>query len=372
MTEREIPGIVGIGTATGRRKVSNADVAERIAYNGEGSKDPSSWLKLISAVERMLRPVGTSHRYWADEGQATSDLAAEALLGALEMANYTPRELMAITVGTMSSDYVGVPIAPAVQHKTSSRENISAKDIGAACVGFLHALYDAYTNLTSPFGRGAPQAVVGSEVLSKHIHPSHRETFGLFGDGAGAVIVDSLKDKHNMFTKIAFEFGTDGEHQRDLYVPAGGTVNPTTFETVSGNQHCLQMNGALVKEHAIRRMVESVDHVMDAADIKVGDISLFISHQANLQIILGVAKKLGIPTKLVYKNIERYGNTSAASIPLAMKDAYDEGRLVPDEIVILASFGAGFTYGAAVIPTVGLPKRTPRQIAQHAISRITG
>lgn len=370
MTEREIPAIIGIGKAVGRKRISNKDVAEKVALqrNGENG-DQSRFRRLVKVVERMLAPVGTDNRFWVDNDQATSDLASEAILKALELTDYTAKGLKAITVATMSGDYLGVPVAPSVQNKIGAREHISAKDIGAACAGFLHVLYDAYKDLTSPLGQGGPQAVVGSDVPSRHIHPSHGETYGLFGDAAGAVVVDLIADRNNLFSKIKFDFGVDGKHQRDLYIPAGGTVNPTTLETASdsNNQHCLQMNGALVKEHAVRRMVESVKNVMQTADIKVGDISLFIPHQANSQIILEVAKALGIPERLLYKNIERYGNTSAASIPLAMKDAYDEGKLLPDEIIVLASFGAGFTYGAAVIPTVGLPKRKPSEVIKHAV-----
>ncbi len=370
MKENSIPGIVAIGASLGKKHVTNRDIGELLdAHRNGDNPNISEKLKerLRKAVDRMLSPVGTNSRYWADGNQSTSDLACEAAEEALQMAGISPRELRAITVGTMSQDYLGVPVAPAVQYKLEARDNIPAKDIQAACAGFLYVLHDVYKDLTSDLGKGGPQLGVGAEILSRHIHPSHGETFGLFGDAAGAFVADLVVDNQKLSSKIAFHFGADGQYQEDLYIPGGGTKYPTTQETLNQGMHCLQMNGKIIEEQAIRRMAESTEAVMEAADLKTGDVSLFIPHQANKKIILEVARLLNFPTEKVYINIQRYGNTSAASIPLAMKDAYLEGKLVPDEMILLASLGAGLSFGAAAIPTTGLPKRSMAQVIQARI-----
>lgn len=370
MSERLIPGIIGLDSSLGKNHVTNRDIGEMIAiYRNGGKKDISASLKdkLHRVVERTLGPVGSESRYWSDETQATSGLATEASLGALSMANCSPWELKGITVGTMSQDYLGVPVAPAVQYKLEAKNNIPAKDIQAACAGFLYVLHDVYKDLTSEYGSGGPQLGVGAEILSKHISPSRGETFGLFGDGAGAFVADLVVDKQNLSSRIKFHFGADGQYQEDLFIPAGGTKNPTSAETLASGMHCLQMNGKVIKKQAIRRMAESTEAVMEAANLKPGDVSLFIPHQANKEIILGVAKLLNFPVDKVYINIQRYGNTSAASIPLAMKDAYFEGKILPDEIVVLASLGAGLSFGAATISTTGLPKRSSFEVIRTRI-----
>lgn len=364
---------MAIGTSVGKKHVTNRDIGELVAVyrNGSNLNVPEGLKeRLRKVVDRMLVPVGTDSRYWADESQSTSDLACEAATEALQMAGLSPRELKAITVGTMSQDYLGVPVAPAIQYKLEAKDNIPAKDIQAACAGFLYVLHDVYKDLTSDLGKGGPQLGIGTELLSRHIHPSRGETFGLFGDAAGAFVADLVVDNQKLSSKIAFHFGADGRYQEDLYIPAGGTKHPTTRETLDQGMHCLQMNGKVIEEQAVKRMAESTETVMEAADLRPGDVSLFIPHQANKKIILEVARLLNFPTEKVYINIQRYGNTSAASIPLAMKDAYLEGKLVADEIILLASLGAGLSFGAAAIPTTGLPKRSTVQVIQARITSV--
>ena len=372
MASKEIPGIIGIGSSVGRRLVTNRDIAEKVAEyrNTARGRKPELLTRLENSVLKMLGPIGTDTRYWVDENQCTSDLALEAAIEALEMAKKSPRDLKAITLATMSQDYLGVPVAPAVQHRLEAKDDIPSKDIQVACAGAIYALHDVFKDLTSYLGSGGPQLVIGAEVLSKHIDPSQADTYGLFGDGAGALVIDMVEDKQRLASKIKFHLGADGQFQKDLFIPAGGTVHPTSEQTVRERMHCLQMNGPVIKEQAIKRMAESVEAVIEAANLRPGDISLFIPHQANREIIIETARILNFPMERVYININRYGNTSAASIPLAMHDAYSEGKLKPDKMIVVASLGAGLSFGAATLPTVGLPKRSSVSVLRSRLGHI--
>lgn len=344
MKEGYIPGIVGLGAAEGKRRVSNNDIAHILG-------------KPEAVIQRLMKSIGIEERNWVDENLATSDLAIEALRNGLVMSGVDPVDLKSIKVATMSSDYQGVPVGPKVAEKVGTPKTGNYHDVGAACAGFIYALYEVYTNLDSRYGLGGPQAAIGADVLSRHINPTNKDTYVLFGDGAGVAIVDMVKDQNSLGKHISFVFGADGSHASDLLIPAGGSKQPATAQTTAKNLHSLKMNGQIVRENAINRMSEAVELVIQKAGIGYGDVLLLIPHQANLEIIKGMAKKLGLADDKVYKNIHRYGNTSAASIPTAMRDAHLEGRLEPDNLVVLTSFGAGFIWGAAVLPTTGLPKR---------------
>lgn len=357
MASKEIPGIVALGAFAPDRTISNSYIAERLERSPE-------------IIQRLMRRAGIELRHWVDDGQATSDLAIRATNDALRMGNIKPEEIKAIRVATMSTDYQGVPVSPKVAERVGAPTMGSYIDIQAACAGFIDALHTTYTDMTSRYGVGSPQVVVGAEVLSRHIHPRQKETYVLFGDAAGAVVIKNVPDTQNVADKITFVPGADGSHDKDLFIPAGGSRTPSSRETIEQGLHCLQMNGPLVKEHAIQRMAECVELVRQKSGLSYKDFSLFIPHQANLEIIDGVAKSLGFPPDRVYKNINRYGNTSAASIPVAMRDAYNEGRLDPDKMLLIASFGAGFEFAAAAISTSGLPHRSTVQSARSALRQL--
>lgn len=344
VTKETIPGFLGLGKAVGSRKISNEMIAQMLG-------------RRVEVVNRLGGRTGIENRNWVDEDQATSDLATEAIIMALEMAKTEPRSLKAIRVGTMSEDYHAVPVSAMVQERVGSPNLGNYHDVGAACVSFLHALYGTYTSLTSPLGEGGPQAVVGAEVISRSIDKSRPDTFLLFGDAASAVIMDNVPDSYGLFKYIAFQFGADGRHAKELYIPSGGSRSPSSHETIENKEHCIFMNGKLVKINAVSRMVECLHMVFEKVGLKPGDLAMLFPHQANLEIIEDVAKSLNFPMERIYVNIDRVGNTSAASIPLAMTDAYYEGKLLPDEMIGMCSFGAGMEFGAAVMPTVGLPPR---------------
>lgn len=345
MSSKEvIPGVRGIGMATGGRLVTNEEIANQLG-------------KDVKAIDRYARKFGPRQRYWATENEVTSDLAVGAVRDALEMAGRSPKELTAIICGTDSSDYPGVALASIVQNKVGAPKEGVHHDVVAGCVGFLRALREVYLDLSSPFGKGGLQAAVGAEILSRNIHPSKRDTYVLFGDGAGALLIENVPDDQELKNKIKFAFITDGEHAGDLCVPAGGSKLPASKETVEKNLHIVHMNGPLVESVAVPRMAEAAKKVMEEARVTIGDISLFVIHQANYKMILDTVKLLGLPIKRVFINIDRMGNTSTASTPIVLKEAYKEGRLEPNKLVVIVAFGAGLNCGAAVIPTVGLPPK---------------
>lgn len=344
-SEREmIPAIIGLGKALGGQKVTNFDIARMMNKRPEG-------------VERLMRRVGIQERPWATKDQSTSDLATLSLYNALVSAQIKAEALKAIIVGTNSADYRGVPLASMLQEKVGATTQVNCFDTEAGCVGFLKALYVIYIDLTSEIGQGGPQAAVGAEILTRNINPDDATTFPLFGDAAGAVIVQAIPAREG-FPKPTFRFGNDGRLAEALYVPAGGSKFPASMETVRNKEHSIKMDGHVVGENAVKRMAEIVELVIQIAGVTKNDIHRMFPHQANLEIIKGVAQKLNFPWKQVYVNIERMGNTSTASIPVALKDAYDEGKLLPNELIVLCTFGAGLNWGAAVIPTVGLPPKS--------------
>ena len=345
MSSKEvIPGIRSIGMATGGRLVTNAEIANQLGENKQ-------------LIDRYARKFGPQQRYWATENEVTSDLAAGAVIDALEMAGRSPEELTAIICGTDSSDVLGVALASIVQYKVGAPKEGIHHDVVAGCVGFLRAVREVYLDLSSPFGKGGLQVAVGAEILSRHIHPSRRDTYVLFGDAAGALLIENVPDDQGLKNKIQFEFITDGEYAEALCVPAGGSKLPTSKETVEGNLHIVYMNGPLVESVAVPRMVEVVKKVMEKARVTIGDISLFVIHQANYRMILDAVKQLELPIEKVFINIDRMGNTSTASTPIVLKEAYNQGKIKPNELIVIVAFGAGLNCGAAVLPTVGLPPR---------------
>lgn len=357
-----IPGIVGLGKAVGDRKITNDDIIGMIDLSDwQAKRDDRPNRKVRTAAEIMptlLRPVGIESRNWVSERttRVNSELAFEALLEAIAMSGFDKNDLKGITVGTMTQDNIGSPVASILQDKLGHPNEGHFRDVGAACVGFLHALNVVYTNLTSPLGAGSPQAAIGSEILSRAINPKDPNTFPLFADAAGAVVVANMPDRQNLLAHVAFDFGADGSLRDDLGVKAGGSLMPTTAETIEEGLNFIHMNGPIVAREAVRRMTESAERVLEKAGVTKGEILLVIPHQANLELIKAVVRNLEIPfDEKVFTNIEYTGNTSAASIPVAMSDAYHAGRLLPNEFVLMCSFGAGMTYGSAVIPLVGLP-----------------
>lgn len=343
MSKEFRPEIIGFGKARGSRVVTNADVAEMLGLPPK-------------VMERMAKSIGLIERGWCEDGESTSTMAAEAALKAIEMANIPRENIKAINVATGLPDYLGVPTGAILQEMLGVSTNVATRDLSAACPGFMHALQLTYADLSSEYGLGGPQLTVASEVVSRAISPLRRQTFLLFGDGAGAVVLDNV-EVDDTLPKAKFVFGADGRFLKDLYVPAGGSIMAITQEAIDQGLNCIDMNGQVVFEQAVARMCELAEKVLSETGAKLSDINLLIPHQANQQIIQAVAQKLDFPINRVFVNIGKYGNTSAASIPIGLTEAYEEGRLSRGDLVLSTTFGAGLNFGAALLPMNGLPER---------------
>lgn len=350
-TEGKIPAITGVGKAVGRRLVTNEDIDGMLGRK-KGSTD------------RAMRMTGTGieQRFWVpmesyEAKQTTSDLGSEALAEAIKMAGIYNDNLKKVIVATSSPDYLGVSVAAMVQHKLGLPTTIQAYDLAAGCTGWLQAVDDGFANLQSPVGRGGPQAVIGAEIMSPVLSKKQTNTFMIFGDAAGATIIDLVPPDKGAPTNRAFVPGSDGSLAEKLSIPAGGSKYPPSQHTIDNDMHSMHMEGEIIKKNAIRRMVEVTKKALEESGVPMEEVALFIPHQANLSIIQAIAESLNFPMERVMVTIDKYGNTSSASIPTALREAWDADRIKRNDIMVVATFGAGLVYIAAVLPMVGLPKK---------------
>jgi 3-oxoacyl-[acyl-carrier-protein] synthase-3 len=293
--------------------------------------------------EWIVTRTGIKERRIAAPEQASSDLAENAARRALEMAGCTPRDLDHIIVATVTPDYMFPSCACTLQAKLDAPQAV-AFDISAACTGFVYGLSLSKALIQS--GQSRRILLVGVETLSRITDYEDRTTCVLFGDAAGAVIVEASDDAEGI---VSVALGSDGQYGPLLYQPAGGSRNPATAETVANHMHMMKMNGNEVFKIAVRGMEAISRQALEEAKLDVSDVDLFIPHQANRRIIDAMSKRLGIPEEKVVVTIERFGNTSAASIPVALDGVVREGRVKPGMLVGMAAFGAGLTWGGALV-----------------------
>ena len=294
--------------------------------------------------EWILQRTGIRERHIVDPGVATSDLAAEAARDAIARAGLTPDDIDFIVVGTTTPDMMFPSTACLVQTKIGAA-HAWGFDLGAACSGFTYALTTAAQLVSA--GGSKHALVIGADVMSSIIDYTDRTTCVLFGDGAGAVIVEA-SDEDNIGI-IDYENFIDGSGGGALCMPAGGSLRPASQETVEQRLHYVKQDGATVFKFAVRNTEEAARRILDRNGIKPCEIDLFVSHQANRRIIRSATDKLGIPSEKVVINIERFGNTTAGTIPLALNDAVNDGRLKKGDLLLLASVGAGFTVGTVLM-----------------------
>jgi 3-oxoacyl-[acyl-carrier-protein] synthase-3 len=292
----------------------------------------------------ILQRTGIHERHIVDPGVATSDLAAEAAREAIRRAGLTPADIDFIVVGTTTPDMIFPSTACLVQHKIGAKRAWGF-DLGAACSGFTYALTTAAQMIASGASRHA--LVIGADVMSSIIDYTDRTTCVLFGDGAGAVVVEASDD--DRIGIIDFENFVDGSGGDALCMPAGGSLRPATHETVDQRLHYVKQDGATVFKFAVRNTEEAAKRILERNGVRPCDIDLFVSHQANRRIIQSATAKLGIPPEKVVINIERFGNTTAGTIPLALNDAVEQKRLKEGDLLLLASVGAGFTVGTVLM-----------------------
>ena len=301
--------------------------------------------KLVETTDEwILQRTGIKTRHIVEPGVGTSDLATEAALKAIERAGLTPEDIDFIVVGTTTPDMVFPSTACLVQTKIGA-PNAWGFDLMAACSGFTYGITTAAQMVAS--GASNRALVIGADVMSSIIDYTDRTTCVLFGDGAGAVVMEPAEE--DGIGIIDFEAYVDGSGGHALCMPAGGSLKPATHETVDQRLHYVKQDGQTVFKFAVRNTEEACRRILDRNHIKPSDIDLFVSHQANRRIIMSAAEKLGVAPEKIVINIERFGNTTAGTIPLALNDAVEDGRLKKGDLVLLASVGAGFTVGAILL-----------------------
>jgi 3-oxoacyl-[acyl-carrier-protein] synthase-3 len=293
--------------------------------------------------EWILQRTGIRERHIVDPGVATSDLAKEASVKAIERAGLTPDDIGFIVVGTVTPDMMFPSTACLLQHKIGAR-HAWGFDLSAACSAFTYALTTASQMVSA--GAHEHALVVGADVMSSIIDYRDRSTCVLFGDGAGACVVSAVDGGDGAI--LDFEHEVDGAGGAALCMPAGGSLCPPSHETVDRRLHYVKQDGQAVFKFAVRKTEEISRRLLERNGLVPSDLDLFVSHQANRRIILSASERLGIDPDKVVINIERFGNTTAATIPLALDDAVCSGRLKKGDLVLLASVGAGFTVGAVL------------------------
>jgi len=326
MTQR-YGNIVGWGKYTPERVLTNADLEKMIDTSDE-------WI---------VARTGIRERRIAGEGEYTSHMAIQAGRAALEKANLRGKDLDLIIVASSSPDYLTPPISSQVQHALGAKHT-PAFTLVTGCSGFVYALATAQQFIAA--GAYHRILVIGAELISSWIDWQDRNTCVLFGDGAGAVVLEATSKPSGV---LSFVLGSDGSGGELLIVPGGGTANPPSHETVDQGLHHVRMNGREVFKFATRILGRAVKEAIHKAGLTPEDIDLFIPHQANYRIIEAAARYIKLPPEKVFVNIHKYGNTSAASIPIALCEALDEGRAKVGDTLAFVAFGAGLTWGAAVV-----------------------
>jgi 3-oxoacyl-[acyl-carrier-protein] synthase-3 len=301
--------------------------------------------KMVDTTNQwIMERTGIRERHVVDKGVATSDLAVEAAKKALALRSLTPSDLDAIIVATVTPDMFFPATACLVQHKLGAKD-VWGFDMNAACSSFVYGLQVGTQFVAT--GAHKKVMVVGADVMSSIIDYTDRATCIIFGDGAGAVLLEPADE--DGLGVIDFLHMIDGSGGTSLYMPGGGSLNPATHETVDKKMHHVHQDGQAVFKFAVRNMGDVCERLLERNGLKAEDIDVFIAHQANKRIITATADRVGLVPERVIINIDRYGNTTSATIPLAMETARQEGKLKKGSMVMLASVGAGFTVGATLL-----------------------
>ena len=300
--------------------------------------------KIVETSDEWITTrTGIRERHIVEKGMATSDLAVEAARNAIADRGIGPGEIEAIVVGTVTPDMFFPSTACLVQHKLGI-DSVWGFDVSAACSAFVYALQAGAQFVQT--GAHKKVLVIGADVMSSILDYTDRATCILFGDGAGAVLLEPSSDDTGL---IDFAHEIDGSGGCSLYMPGGGSLHPATHETIEKKMHFVHQDGQAVFKFAVRKMAEVCETLLARNGFKASDIDCFIPHQANQRIIKATADRLGLKPESIIINIDRYGNTTAGTIPLAMQTAREEGRLKKGDLVLLASVGAGFTVGATLL-----------------------
>jgi len=320
-----------------------------VRFLGTGSYAPERILtnleleKLVDTSDEWIQTrTGIRERRVAEPDVATSDIAYEASLKALESSGVDARDLDGIIVGTVTPDYLFPSTACILQSRLGAKKAF-AFDLLAGCSGFLYALQAGKGIISG--GDAKKLLIIGAETLSKITDFQDRTTCILFGDGAGAAVISASESPGILSTCL----GANGDEWELLYMPGGGSRIPPSEASIKNREHFLKMKGKEVFKEAVKALESSSLEAIRMADITPEEIDLFIPHQANYRILEAVRKRVGLPEEKVFSNLDRYGNTSSASVPLALDEAVRSGRVREGDTILISVFGAGFTWGAAVV-----------------------
>jgi 3-oxoacyl-[acyl-carrier-protein] synthase-3 len=327
--------ITGWGMYAPSRVMTNEDLAKLVDTSDE-------WI-----VSRT----GIRERRIAEDDENTTTLSVHAARDALAVAGVDPMSLDLVIVATCSPDYP-LPATSVTVATALGATHAAGFDLQAACSGFLYGLATGSSFIRSGMYRHV--LVIGVEVLSRFLNWNDRNTCVLFGDGAGAVLLEASEAPGGL---LGFDLYSDGTGYEGIIVPAGGSACPASPTTIAEGKHFIQMAGREVYKYATRQLAESASAALRNAGVTVGEVDQFVFHQANLRIIENVQRQLGIPAEKTYINIEKYGNTSAASVPMALAEAVAAGRIKPGDKILMVAFGAGYTAGAALVEWTADPAR---------------
>ena len=320
-------GIVGLGIYVPEKVMTNAD-----------------WEKLVDTSDEWIRTrTGIQERRYAVEGQGTSDLGVEAAKKALEDAGMKPEDVELIILATCTPDYRAQNASSLIQVKLGA-ENAAAFDVSAACSGFIYALTVGKSMIQSGMYKNI--LVVAAESVSRLLNMKYRNTAILFGDGAAAAVLKEVEDGYGIVSSF---LGTEGVLDETLRITAGGTLHPVTHEAIDNGDVYLKMNGQEVFKFAVRALPKATNKALEQAGMKAEDLVMVVPHQANFRIIESAAKRLKLPMDKFYVNLQKYGNTSAASVGLALGEAVQEGKIQKGDMIALTGFGAGLTYGSVIL-----------------------
>ena len=305
--------------------VSNADLG-RLGYD-------SDWI---------LQRTGIQSRRRLEEGSATSDMAIAAAQSCIESSSISPNEIDLIIVATMTPDTPVPSVACRVQDQLGLQA--AAMDLNSACAGFMYGLVTGMQFVKA--GSSNCALIVGADTNTRIVNPLDQKTFPLFGDGAGAVLIGPGSNQQGL---LAYTLGAEGDGGPLLGIKAGGSRHPLTPEAMTKGEQFIHMDGRSVFKWAVRLLSDTVNDVLRHAELEIDDVDLVVLHQANARIIDAAGESLGIPREKMVSNVDRYGNTSAGSIPIGLAEAHQDGRISPGSLVLMCGFGAGLSWGTALM-----------------------
>jgi 3-oxoacyl-[acyl-carrier-protein] synthase-3 len=323
-----------------------ASIKSIASYIPKRALSNSELEKIVDTSDEWItKRTGIKNRFIADDSEVTSDLAYHASIKAIERANLTTKDIDMIIVATITPDYFCMPSTACMLSHKRGIKNIPAYDISAACTGFIYALANAKAFIESGMKKNI--LVVGAETISRIIDYKDRTTCVLFGDGAGASVVGVTKDRNRSILDI--NLGADGEYSDLLITPACGSKNPISQNIIDNELGFMKLKGNETFKIAVRTLTNDVKDILERNRMDIKSVDYFIPHQANYRIISAVGDALGVTKEQLVLTVDKYGNTSSASIPMAMNDIFENGKLQSGDMMLLDAFGGGLTWGSALV-----------------------